>query len=106
MIRTYKCRTKISRAGHSRLDQVLRLSAELYNAGLESRIDCYKKTGKSRSYFDQCKELTEVRAEIQEFKDISAILFRGVLSRLDKAYKSFLPMEASPALKALAGGEA
>ncbi len=99
MIRTYKCRTKISRAGHSRLDQVLRLSAELYNAGLESRIDCYKKTGKSRSYFDQCKELTEVRAEIQEFKDISAILFRGVLSRLDKAYKRFFTHGGFPRFK-------
>ena len=89
IIKTYRCRAKLSAAGHERLGQIFRLSAELYNAGLESRIDCYKKTGESRSFFDQCKELTEVRASIAEFEAVSTIVFRGVLSRLDKAYKSF-----------------
>ncbi len=89
IIKTYKCRAKLSAAGHKRLGQIFRLSADLYNAGLESRIDCYRKTGESRSFFDQCKELTEVRASIAEFEAVSTIVFRGVLSRLDKAYKSF-----------------
>ena len=89
MIRTYKCRTGISRAGHKRLGEIFAMSAELYNAGLESRIDCYKKTGESRSLYDQYKELVQVRAELPEFEAISSIVFRGVLSRLDKAYKSF-----------------
>jgi len=89
MIKTYKCRTRISKAGHERLGEIFRLSAELYNAGLESRIDCYKKIGKSRSLYDQYKELVQVRAELPEFEAVSSIVFRGVLSRLDKAYKSF-----------------
>ncbi len=75
------------------------MSTELYNAGLESRIDCYKKTGKSRSFFDQCKELTEIRASITEFNEVSAILFRGVLSRLDKAYKQFFKRGGFPRFK-------
>ena len=89
MIRTYKCRGKLSKAGHERLTETFAMSAELYNAGLESRIDCYRKTGESRSLYDQYKELVQVRAELPEFKTISSIVFRGVLSRLDKAYKSF-----------------
>ena len=89
MIRTYKCRAKLSGAGHERLTEVFRMSAELYNACLESRIDCYKKTGKSRSYQDQCRELTDVRAELPEFAGVSTVAMRGVLGRIDKAYKSF-----------------
>ena len=89
MIRTYKCRVKLSKAGHERLAEIFAMSAELYNAGLESRIDCYRKTGESRSLYDQYKELVQVRAELPEFEAISSIVFRGVLSRLDKAYKSF-----------------
>ena len=99
MVKTYKCRTKISKAGHKRLGEIFSLSAELYNAGLESRIDCYKKTGKGRSFFDQCKELTELRAELREFEEVSAIVFRGVLSRLDKAYKRFFQYGGFPRFK-------
>ena len=89
MIRTYKCRAKLSGAGHERLGEIFRLSVELYNAGLESRIDCYRKTGGSRGLYDQYKELVQVRAGLPEFEAVSSIVFRGVLSRLDKAYKSF-----------------
>ena len=99
MIRTYKCRARISRTGHQRLGEIFKLSAELYNAGLESRIDCYRKTGKGRSFFDQCRELTEVRAELREFEEVSAIVFRGVLSRLDKAYKRFFKYGGFPRFK-------
>ena len=99
MIRTYKCRTKLSKSGHERLGEVFRLSAELYNAGLESRIDSYKRTGKSRSYYDQCKELTEVRAGIAEFEAVSTVVFRGVLSRLHKAYGRFFKHGGFPRFK-------
>ena len=61
MIRTYKCRVKLSKSGHETLSQIFGMSAELYNAGLESRIDCYRKTGESRSLYDQYKELVQVR---------------------------------------------
>lgn len=65
------------------------MSAELYNACLEERIDCYRKTGKGRSYYDQCKSLTEVREDAPEYGDISVQVFRGVVSRIDKAFQSF-----------------
>ena len=99
MIRTYKCRAKVSRAGHKRLMEIFSMSAELYNAALESRIDCYKRTGKGRSFFDQCKELTEVRAGIVEFEAVSAIVFRGVLSRLENAYNRFFKHGGFPRFK-------
>ena len=99
MIRTYKCRVKISSAGHEELSRIFSMSAELYNAGLESRIDCYRKTGKGRSLYDQYKELVQVRAELPEFEAISSIVFRGVLSRLDRAYRRFFKYGGFPRFK-------
>ncbi len=89
MIRTYKCRAKLTRSGHEALSRVFGMCATLYNACLEERIGCYKKTGESRSYYDQCKALTEVRANDPEYANISVQVFRGVMGRIDKAYKSF-----------------
>jgi len=89
MIRTYKCRAKLTRSGHEALSRVFGMCATLYNACLEERIDYYKKTGESRSYYDQCKALTEVRADDPEYADISVQVFRGVMGRIDKAYNSF-----------------
>ncbi len=65
------------------------MCADLYNACLEERIDCYKKTGKSRTYYDQCKALTEVRADDPEYGSISVQVFRGAAGRIDKAFQSF-----------------
>ena len=89
MIRTYKCRAKLTRSGHEALSRVFGMCATLYNACLEERIDCYRKTGEFRSYYDQCKALTEVRADDSEYANISVQVFRGVVGRIDKAYKSF-----------------
>ena len=89
MIRTYKCRVKLSKSGHESLTRVFKLCANLYNACLEERIDCYRKTGKSRSYYDQCKALTQVRANDPEYNDISVQVFRGTVGRIDKAFQLF-----------------
>lgn len=89
MIRTYRCRTKVSKSGHEALSRVFQMCADIYNACLEERIDCYKKTGKSRTYYDQCKALTEVRADDPEYGNISVQVFRGAVGRIDKAFQSF-----------------
>ncbi len=99
MIGTYKCRVKLSKAGHERLGEIFAMSAELYNAGLESRIDCYRKTGKGLSLYDQYKELVEVRQFISEFGEVSSVAMRGVLSRLDNAYKRFFKHGGFPRFK-------
>ena len=35
-----------------RLEAMLHSQRHLYNAALEERIDCYRKTGRSLTYFD------------------------------------------------------
>ncbi len=62
---------------------------KLYNALLEQRIYAWKGNKKSLSYEDQCKQITLLRDEIEEFKKINAQSLQETAKRLDKAYKSF-----------------
>ncbi|MYH57587.1 MAG: IS200/IS605 family element transposase accessory protein TnpB [Boseongicola sp. SB0675_bin_26] len=89
MFLTMKYRLSPSRAKRRRLTKLVDDQRLLYNAALEERIDCYRKTGKSLSYFDQCKSLTECRREVPEMREFPAHLQRGTLKRLDNAFKSF-----------------
>ena len=61
----------------------------LWNDALEERIECYRKTGKTISAYDQCKSLTKIRNEFDEFSQFHAQCQRSVLFRLDRAFKSF-----------------
>ncbi len=71
------------------LETVLESQRQLYNAALEERIDCYRKTGKSLTYFDQTKALTECRRELPEMASVAVAVQRGTLKRLDEAFKGF-----------------
>lgn len=79
-----------SQSQSERLLESLRLHQQLYNAALQERIDCYRKTGKSISYNDQQASLTQIRADHPEYKAIPVYITRMTLRRLDKAFKAFL----------------
>ena len=53
MILTYRYRLLPSKRQYRALEAVLDAQRVLYNAALEERIDCYRKTGKGISYIDQ-----------------------------------------------------
>ncbi len=71
------------------LETTLEAQRQLCNAALEERIDFYRKTGKSRTCFDQCKALTECRRELPEMAGCSVGIQRGTLKRLDESFKGF-----------------
>ena len=72
-----------------RLDAMLDAQRRLYNAALEERIDCYRKTGKSLTYFDQAKSLTVCRRTLPDMAAVPVAIQRGTLKRLDHAFKGF-----------------
>ena len=78
-----------TRSSWRRLERVLEDQRQLYNAALEERIDCYRKTGKGRTYFDQCKALTECRRDLPEMAECPVAIQRGTLKRLDGAFQHF-----------------
>jgi putative transposase len=89
LILTYKYRLLPTRKQHEALIAILDAQRALYNAALEERIDCYRKTGRTLTYIDQCKSLTECRKHLPEMAAIPANIQRGTLKRLDEAFKGF-----------------
>jgi putative transposase len=86
---TYKYRILPTRKQHEALVSALDSQRVLYNAALEERIDCYRKTGRTISYIDQCKSLTECRRQMPEMATVPLNIQRGTIQRLDEAYKNF-----------------
>jgi putative transposase len=72
------------------LQRLLRAHKDLWNAALEERIDAWRKARRSISYEDQCKALTQVRAELPEdWATMNCSSQQITLRRLDKAFKAF-----------------
>lgn len=82
---TYKYRLLPTRAQHRALERILEDQRQLYNAALQERIECYRKTGKGRTFYDQCAALAELRRE-PEYAATPSNLQRWTLKRLDDAY--------------------
>jgi putative transposase len=89
VILTYRYRLLPLKSQHRALERLLHSQRELYNAALEERIDCYRKTGKTRTYIDQCKALTLCRQELTGMGELPANVQRWTLKRLDSAFQGF-----------------
>jgi putative transposase len=86
---TYRYRLLPLKGQHRALERLCAGQRELYNAALEERIDCYRKTGKTRTYIDQCKALTQCRHELPEMGELPPNLQRWTLKRIDDAFQGF-----------------
>ena len=63
---------------------------ELYNAALSQRREAYRMTGKSISYYEQKRDLPEIKTEIRpEYQDIHSQVLPDVLLRLNRAFEHF-----------------
>lgn len=82
-----------------KLLEIRRLHQQLYNAALEERIQAYRKQGVSRSFSDQCKTMTELRAELPEYQALNAQACQVTLKRVDEAYAHFFRRLKDPTCK-------
>ena len=89
MILTYRFRLLPLKSQYRALERLCAAQRELYNAALEERIDCYRKTGKTRTYIDQCKALTQCRKQLPDMSELPANLQRWTLKRMDDAFQGF-----------------
>jgi putative transposase len=88
MFRSYSFVLRPLAAERSELHRWRAQCCEIYNAALEQRIRAWKTIRKSISFFDQNKELTDLRKEAG-FGSVSALAQRSALRRLDLAFKAF-----------------
>src|SRR5437588_7148427 len=90
MRKTFKYRIYPNKATEQKLFWTLSRCRELYNAALSERRDAYQYTGKSISYYEQKRDLPEIKAVLRpEYQAIHSQVLQDVLLRLERAYKSF-----------------
>ena len=88
MRKTFKYRLHPTRAQITALDQQLAEACSLYNAALQERRDAWKMQRVSRNYYDQAKQLKEIRDEGNlELANFSAC--QDVLRRVSKTFDAF-----------------
>lgn len=78
-----------SRKQNQLLFDILGLHQRLYNTALEQRINAYKKQKKSLNFAEQCRELTILRNEMPEYKNLNAQSCQVTLKRLDLSFQQF-----------------
>lgn len=71
------------------LEAWARLHCELYNAALEERIDCYRKTRRSISYYEQQNALPEIKLDRPELVALGSHALQQTLRKLDLAFAAF-----------------
>ena len=88
MILSYKFRIEPNRAQAAALSEMLHDFCRLYNAGLEHRIEAYRK-GVSIKVNDQIVTLPIIRRDIPEQGRWSCTAQQQVLRKLDKTFQAF-----------------
>jgi putative transposase len=86
MFLTYRRRILPSKRQHLALAAICEAQRQLYNAALQERIDCYRKTGKSLSYMSQTISLTKIR---EDDVTLQPVCWNSVLRGAD--CRRFLP---------------
>lgn len=89
MKKTFKYRAYPNSQTYNRLGVILGLCRIVYNMCLEQRGFVYKRFGKSVSAFDQIKQLSELKEDFVEFKQIPSQSLQEVVERVDKAFSDF-----------------
>lgn len=89
MFLTFKYRLLPTKAQHAALASILEDQRQLYNAALEERIGCYRKTGRGREYMDQCHSVVEWRKSDPSAAECPANIQRWTLKRIEGAYAAF-----------------
>lgn len=89
MMRTYRFRLRPTPLQEVALHSMLGAFCDLYNAGLQERVDCYGKTGRSLTYNTQALQLKEVREIDERLAIFSFTAEQQVLRRLDKSFNAF-----------------
>jgi putative transposase len=89
-MKAFKYRIYPNRETAQKLQWTLDRCRELYNAALAERKEAYRMAGKSISYFEQKRDLVEIKTDIRpEYKDIGSHVLQDVILRVEKAYKAF-----------------
>ncbi len=89
LIRSHKYRLYPNRAQEAALTDMLGHFCDLCNAGLQQRIEAWRRQGVSLGYVRQAGELKAVRDAVPELAGYSFSAEQQVLRWLDRAFAAF-----------------
>jgi putative transposase len=89
MMKAFKYRLDPNHVIEARLDEVLSICRELYNAGLEERRNAYRVTGKGVGFASQSKQLPEIKAVREDVAGVHSQVLQDVLWRVDRSFQRF-----------------
>jgi putative transposase len=89
MRKAYKFRLYPNKQQEEKLFWTLARCRELYNAALSERRDASRLAGKSISYYEQKRDLPEIKEIRPEYNDIHSQVLQDVLLRLKRAFDRF-----------------
>lgn len=81
------------------LDEQLRLCRMLYNMALDQRIWAWQSQKKTIGWFEQKRQLTEMKTAFPEFSAVHVHVLQNTLRRLDRAYGRFFVGGGFPRFK-------
>jgi putative transposase len=86
---TYKYRVYPTQQQANQLDGMLGAFCDLYNAGLQQRIEAYQRQHVTLTCITQCNELKACREADERLASFGFSTEQQVMRRLDKAFKAF-----------------
>lgn len=89
MIRNFKYRLYPNKTTEEKLFWTLARCRELYNAALSERRDAYRMAGKSITWYEQKRDLVEIKQMREEYQNIASHVLQDVILRLEKAFRNF-----------------
>jgi len=90
MRKAYKFRLYPTKQQEKTLFWTLARCRELYNAALAERKEAYRMEGKSITYYEQKRDLPEIKAELrEEYQQIHSQVLQDTLLRLSRAFDAF-----------------
>lgn len=89
MIRTFKYPLEPNRQQEAALERWLEKCRVLYNVALEQRREWYRMAGRSLGYYEQSKQLTELRQADPSYAELPVEVSRSALRTIERAFQDF-----------------
>ena len=89
MRKAFLYRLYVNKIQSNKLDNLLDVARNLYNAALQERRDAYKMQGVSLNYYAQASELKGLRESLPEVAQLNFSATQDMLRRVDKSFKAF-----------------
>jgi putative transposase len=87
--KSYKYRLYPNKEQTEKLSHSLDLLREIYNAGLQERRDAWQMNRIQISYFDQSKQVSDIRTLNTDYLAVQSRTIRQTLRQLDKSFAAF-----------------